>query len=205
MGGEALRHLRAPIEDRTQAVSLGLEHLEELSPPGEERVERVGLGVGQRADLGADPLGEEGEEVRVEAIGLGELARGFGKVPHLARIDHHDGEAGGGEGGDTDQLIAAGGLEHDELGPQRSQALDQLADAGLIVGDGPALARRSRGHDQFGFRDIDPSPHRVPPQERETPGPCLVHIRARRMRRPPQLFGLWQREIRVAAPANARC
>jgi hypothetical protein len=62
-----------------QAVLLSGEHLDELPASGEERLEGGERVVGQRAGLWPHALGEEGEHLGIEGIGLGELAGGLAK------------------------------------------------------------------------------------------------------------------------------
>jgi len=163
------------------------------------------LGVGQRPDRGLHPLGEERQHVGIEEIGLRQLAGRFREVAHLAGVGDDDREAVGDEGGHTHKLIAAGRFEHDELRRHLTQARDKRGDARLVIRHCPALPAGPHGDDQLGLGDIDSELPSCPLHEEMSPGPGLVYIRARPGGRPPQLFGLWQREIRDAAPANARC
>jgi len=203
VGLEALVHALLPrAEALSQPRAFGAQHLEQLPAPGAQSVELLRLGIGQEAHRGAPPLREEREAIGVDAIGLRELARGFGEVPPLARVRDHDGPADGGEGCHAEQLVATGGLEHDQLRGLAAEALHQRADPALVVRHRPPLARRVRRHHELRLRDIHPDPHRS--SRGKSPRPVLVRILARPSR-PPPLFGLVRRTIGHAAPANARC
>jgi hypothetical protein len=123
-------------------IPLRLEHLEQLPAPGEERVELLGFRVGDRAQRGAHHLGEAGEEVGVDAIGLRELARRLGEVADLARVHHDYRERHGGEAGDREQLVVARGFQHDQLRRDRPQPLDERAEAPVVIRQREPLGAR---------------------------------------------------------------
>lgn len=58
------------------------------TPASEECVELLHVGIGKRTDLGPHPLGEEGQDVGTDAVGLREPRCGPGEVAYLPRIDH---------------------------------------------------------------------------------------------------------------------
>ena len=89
---------RAPSEE--QAVLLGRQHLDQLPASGEQLLQGGDRVVRQRPGLGSDPLGEAGEHLGIERIGLGQLPSGFGEVAHLAGIGDDDRQAGRGQRGD---------------------------------------------------------------------------------------------------------
>jgi hypothetical protein len=84
-----------------------------------------------------------GDRLGVQAVGLGQLAGGAGEGPHLARVDHRDRQAGGGQGRRKPDLHPAGGLEHDERRLEGDQTLDQRRHAPVVMVDGGALTRRT--------------------------------------------------------------
>ena len=51
----------------------------------------------------------------IQQIGLGQLARGLGKVSHLARVHHHYRESCSTQGGHHSSLVAARRFEHYQL------------------------------------------------------------------------------------------
>ena len=103
------------------------EHLEQLPAAGQEGIQGLHRRVGQGPGLRPDPLGEEGEDLRIQPVGLGQLARGPGEVPDLARISHHDGQARGGHRRHRRGLEAAGRFQHDQRrGQGRSRATSAL-------------------------------------------------------------------------------
>ena len=72
------------------AIAFADQHRDQLPAPGDQVTQGLGLGVGQRSQLRSDRLGEVGQDLGVERIGLGQAARGAGEVAHLARVDDHD-------------------------------------------------------------------------------------------------------------------
>ena len=73
-----------------QSIALGGHHVQELPPSRHERIELLQDRIRQRARCGMHPLRKERQELRIQAVGFGELARGLGTVADLARIRHND-------------------------------------------------------------------------------------------------------------------
>ncbi len=67
-------------------ILLRHQHFEQLAPAREQGIEQPGGRVGQRPRRGAHPLGKQGQDRRIDLIGLGKLARGAGEIPDLARV-----------------------------------------------------------------------------------------------------------------------
>ena len=67
--------------------------------------------IGERPDCRSNHLGEVGQNLRIEGIGFGQLARRPRKIPYLPWIHHDDGEAVGGEGAREGHFKPPGGLE----------------------------------------------------------------------------------------------
>ena len=86
MGLDARNHRPAGAP---QPVLLRHQHFHHLSAPRRQGMEFLGVGVRQWPDLRTDGLGEMGQDLGVQGIGLGHASGGPGEVPHLARIDHH--------------------------------------------------------------------------------------------------------------------
>jgi len=95
------------------------------------------------------------DDPRVDPIGLGQDTEGLCKRPHLARIDHDDGEAGRGQGGRHWPVVAARGLQDKQGGCQGLQLGHQGGDPGLVIGDLPRLGRRADSNIEAGLRDIN--------------------------------------------------
>ena len=102
---------RAAACEAFAAVSFGGHHLDDLAPSGNQLAERAGLVVGQRPGLRVDRLGEVGDRLGVEGVGLGELAGRAGEVADLARVDHRQRQPGGAQRRGHRRLVAAGRLE----------------------------------------------------------------------------------------------
>ena len=73
-----------------------------------------------------DDLGEVGQDLSIERIGLGQLAHGPGTVAHLAGGDHGEGQPRGGQGRHHCSLPSARGLQHDQLRLQVLQLSSQV-------------------------------------------------------------------------------
>jgi len=101
-------------------MAFRLQHLEQLPPTREAGLEFLGVGVGDGTQGGTHDVGTAREDVRIEAIRLRELAGRFRTVTHVARIHHDDRIRRGRQRGDHEQLVPAGGFEHDPLQRQRS-------------------------------------------------------------------------------------
>jgi hypothetical protein len=147
VGSQACAHgrVRAP-----EAVFLRRQHLDELASSGEERSECVRLLIRQRAWRRTDDVGEVGEDLRIEGIGLGSFPRRLGNVPHLPRIGDHDRQRRRDERAKEWQLQATGRFQHDQGHRERPQALDGVGNPGLVMGhDKPSLG--PQGHIQLGL------------------------------------------------------
>ena len=79
----------------------------------------------------------------IHPVGLGQLAGGPREITHLARVDHHDRQAGGGELGGETGLQATRGLEADQRRAELDQAPEQGRRSTVVVGDSPAFAGRA--------------------------------------------------------------
>lgn len=91
-------------------------------------------------------LGEAGERIGVDPIGLRQATDAAGKVANLSRIDARNGVARLQEMGGQAALEAAGGLDDDQARRVRSQGCEQLREAG-VVGRKPQRLRRRRDVD----------------------------------------------------------
>lgn len=60
---------------RVEALALGGLHLDQLAPPCHEGRQLLGLLVRQRAGRGMDDLGKVRQDLPIQDIGLGSLAR----------------------------------------------------------------------------------------------------------------------------------
>lgn len=96
-----------------QSIALRLQHLDQLPAAREQRVELLGLRIRQRAHGGTHALGEERQDVGVDAIGLGELPRGFREIADLPRIRDDHRQPGRRQGCDAEELVPTRHLEED--------------------------------------------------------------------------------------------
>jgi len=136
-------------------VALGGEHLERLPPARHQRPQAAGGLVRQGPHRRPDRLGEAGDRLGVEPVGLGQPPHRAGEGAHLARVDDRDRQAGRGQGRREADLQAAGGLEHDQRRLEGEQALDQRHHLFCVIVDGEALAGRTEVDVEPALRDVD--------------------------------------------------
>jgi hypothetical protein len=135
------------------------------------------------------------QDLCVDAIGLSQLAGGFGKVADLARVHRDHRQPGSCKGSDHWQLDPPGCLEHDQCGCELTEPVDQSTEGNLIVGHLPAFAGRPYGNLQGRLSHVDPNEpfglgHR--PSFKSMRAPALTQPCVIRALRPRQLFGLWR-------------
>jgi hypothetical protein len=99
--------------------------------------------------------GELGDGAGIEMIGLGQPAFHLGEPSHPQRVEPPDHEPGFLESLTDPPLIAAAGLQGDHGHAQADQPVPQTGQAGLVVGDRPAVADRRHVHVQCLLADID--------------------------------------------------
>ena len=95
------------------------------------------------------------EHLGIQRVRLGQDAAGAGKVAHLAWVDHHHGQPGGGQDVRHRLFIAATGLQDE---PAIRLPLHPLAQGGVTGGDighPPGRPGRMDGHIQVVPGDID--------------------------------------------------
>ena len=144
-----------PPLGKVEPVLLGDEHADELAPPGQQPLERSLRLARERADLRANPLGEEGEDPGVEGVRLRQLPRRLGEVADLPGVDDGDGEPPCGEGCGRGVLVAARGFEDDEGDAGILKPLGESAVANGVVGFGPRVPAWTEGSVEAVLRDVD--------------------------------------------------
>lgn len=135
------------VGEAAPAGPLGGAHLDQLASAADQVDEGLTLAVGERPRRRGDGLREPRDHLGVQAVGLGQPARGTrppagpngrrrtGSVTDLARVDDGGRQPGGREGHGDALLQAARGLEHDQRGSVVRQLLEELLDPGRIVRD----------------------------------------------------------------------
>ncbi len=124
---------------QSPALTLRGQHLHELAPSQHEGLQLLQLGIGQRLDeaitLGMlmQHPGKRGEHPRVDRIGLGQHTHRSGEVTSGSWVDHSDHQARGLKRAGRLELVAACGLQHDQLRLERRQLLDQALDPVAVV------------------------------------------------------------------------
>ena len=172
---------------------LGRAVVDQLAAPATENLEILRGGAGLGAQLGAHLGGEPGQDLRVQPVGLGQAPEGAGEVAGLARIDADDRQAGRGQGGDHDALVAAAGFQHDAGRPPRLELLLQAPQPAPRARHRPGRAAGLDRDVQLRLGHIDPdrdvrgSCHWVP-SGHAGDTPCLADSGS--WLRPRHLFGL---------------
>jgi len=90
--------------------------------------------------VGTDAFREQGDDLGIERIGLGEPSRGTREIPDLARVDDGKWQSGANQGSGHGELEPAGCLEYDQGRRQGTQVIDQLFNACAIARDGKSPA-----------------------------------------------------------------
>ena len=91
-------------------------------------------------------LGEDGDDLRVQSVGLGEPPQGAGEVADLARVDHRQRQAGARQRSRHGQFEAAGGFQDDQGDVAAAQIGDQPFEAFAVARDGEGLPRGADMH-----------------------------------------------------------
>ena len=156
----------------------------------------LGVRVRQGPHRRTDGLGEMGQYLGVQDVGLGQPASGLGEVPHLAGIDHHHWQGLGSQSTGHGQFQAASGLQDNYRWRQGPKLRYQMPNPGPIVSHGPD---RTRGPDSYiqpvlghvdacvnGFLCHATSGSRVGPflQHPGLPAQATVRALPRKVRRP---------------------
>ena len=107
-----------------QSLPLGNEDIDQLAATLHQRGQTLALGVSHRLDeaLEARVLVEHSCECRqcssIDAVCLGKYTRSAGEIARLPRVHDRDIEAGHLQRARRLELVASGGLQHDQRRPQ---------------------------------------------------------------------------------------
>ena len=127
------------VRGAAQAIVLGGEPVEPLAAPGQLGAQRRGVGLRSGPRRRPHGLGHVGEARGSQGLGLGQPARGCRNLPGWARIDHHDGPPGGGQGGSHGHFQAAGSCQHAAGRLEDLQPGHEGTATGVIVRAAPTL------------------------------------------------------------------
>ena len=73
-----------------QPIGLHADHFHHLTAARDQFGQALAVGVGERAWFGTNAFSEQGDDLGIERVGLGEPSGGTGEIADLTRID--DGE-----------------------------------------------------------------------------------------------------------------
>src|SRR3990170_801781 len=139
-----------------QAVLLGYQHLHQLAPPCQEGTQFLGGSIWEGTEGWPDGLGELGQDLRIDSVGLGQAAGGPGKLPCLTGVDDHHRQPGSGQGSDQGQLNTTCRLQNHQGGVEPDKMGHQFGDALVIVRDVPGKSSGPLGYVQPPLSHIDP-------------------------------------------------
>jgi hypothetical protein len=126
-----------------------------LPPAGDEIGQQPRGFIGQRPRFDPSRLGEVGDDVCVDRIGLGALADGFGEGADLGGVHHDHRQPCRSQGRHRDGLEATGSFQCDDARGQRPELAAQLRKSGGIALDREGFSPWAHGHVQAVFGDID--------------------------------------------------
>ncbi len=93
----------------------------------------------------------------IDRIGLGAFAERMSERTHLRRIDNDHWQAGRAQAGRNHRFEAAGGLDANRLGVERSQAIDQGRDTRRVARHREGLAARPYVDIEMVLGNVDPN------------------------------------------------
>ena len=111
--------------------------------------------VRQSTDLWANHFGKVGQDIGVDAVGLGQLASGPGKVSDLTGVDDGQREVFTGQISGHRSFQIARGFQHDQSRLEPTQPLDQGHDSSLVVGERFSHARGTYTDIELCFGHVD--------------------------------------------------
>jgi hypothetical protein len=122
-----------------EPIGLHADHFHHLPAARDQFGQGLPISVGDWARFGTDAFSEQGDDLGIKRIGLGEPACGTGEIPDLARVDNGNRQSGPGQGSSYDDFEPAGRLEHNQRWSQNSQIVDQLLEGLAMAPDGKGL------------------------------------------------------------------
>jgi hypothetical protein len=137
------------------SIALRRDHRHELPPACVQRGERGPLRVDLDTRLRPHGVGKAGDDLSVEAIGLGEPPRAAGKVADLPRVDDRHRVPGIGEKLGRGLLQTTCGFQHDQRVIESREFAQQLPEASPRVWQVQASAGRQTTHIEVPTGDID--------------------------------------------------
>jgi len=149
----ALAH--ASVSGLGQSVGLGDAHLDQLPSACEKFDEYLCLFVVQGPQGRLDGDGKEGQDLRVDRVGLGKATGGLCKVADLSGVDDDHRQSGSGEFSDDCAFIASGRFEDDARQAHPLQRFHDLGLAGGIVVDAKAGSLVGECDIEPGLGDVD--------------------------------------------------
>jgi len=142
---------RGPVEP----VILSHDHRAYLAASSDQIFELPAGRVRQSTNLWVNHFGEVGQDIGVDAVGLGQLARGSGEVSHLTGVDDGQRETSTDQRSGYRSFQIAGGFQHDQNRLESTQPLDQRFDSSLVVRELFSHARGTYTDIELCFGHVD--------------------------------------------------
>lgn len=143
------------MQDRRCPVGFLGVQIAELAASPDQFGQFCGLGRGVCFGGRPDLLGKGRQDLRIDGIGLGPLPHAPGKIPHLPRIDHHDGQGCGQQFGHDGAFVAASCFQYHEGNRVFFEGLTQLVMSLRGVGQRGVEYVRAGGDTEGVLGDID--------------------------------------------------
>jgi hypothetical protein len=146
------------------ALEFGSVHLQDLPAAGYQGLEFLRLGIQQRPRLWPSGGTEVCQHLSIQAVGpfgyaqdgLGQLAQGAGKVPHLAWVDYGHWDTRNAQGCRDGDLIPSSGLQDHQVDPLLPECAHEALDSFRIGCHSPRLAHAVDGNIQPPLCYINP-------------------------------------------------
>jgi hypothetical protein len=138
-----------------EPVTLGHDHGAELAASSDQIFELAASWVRQSTDRGANHLGKVGQDIGIDAIGLGQLARGSGKVSDLTGVDDGQSKLCTDQCSGHRSFQIASGLQHNQSRLEATEPLDQGIDSSLVVRECLLHACGAYGDIESGFGHVN--------------------------------------------------
>ena len=114
------------VDGLAAPVGFHADHLDDLAPPTDEFGEVDPLRFPKRPCLWMHALGEKGDHLRVERVGLGQAAHRAGEVSDLARVNDTERQPNASQGRRNSSFEAASRLQYNKGDGQSLEADDQV-------------------------------------------------------------------------------
>jgi len=139
----------------SKPIGFGRKHLGNLASPGNLRAQLFAGRRRQSSQRGPHRFSKVSQNLGINLIGLGQPTGSFGKVTHLAGIDHYHRQLGGRQCSHDPTFYPTGGFHHKQSHSQSTQPSYQLPDLSLLIRDRFPTAARTHNDIERPFGHVD--------------------------------------------------